>query len=316
MLQVSVIVLTYNPDKRKLLQTLSAAASQKDISFEIIISDDGSVKKDFSFLPEYMETLGVKNWSLLEHEQNRGTVQSCLSAVNASVGEYVFLTSPGDFLFDSYALRDFYRFAEENNASVCFGNTVFYCAQDDVPRTTRTYGNPAQPDFYAPDRSATVAKTNFFGGSWIIGASYFRRRACMLSCLQKISETAVYMEDTPTTAFALAEGERLCYYDRNIVWYEDGTGVSTGANEKWNKLLHKDVLKSFEKLKVQYPKDPYVDIAYRNISQENRLRRIAENLLRHPVIMTRIAVCRKAKKKPILCTQADMQRLSALLKTK
>lgn len=313
--QVSVIILTYNPDNRKLQQTLSAVATQQDVELEIIISDDGSAKKEFSFLPEYMEMLGIENWRLLEHKQNRGTVQSCLSAVKAAIGEYVFLTSPGDFLFDPYVLRDFYCFAEEHNAPLCFGNAIFYTVQDAGPKLTRTYGNPVQPTVYAPNSPVAKVKTNFFGGSWVIGASYFRHRACMLSCLQEISDTAVFVEDTTTTAFALAEGERLCYYDRNIVWYEDGTGVSTGASEKWNKILHKDVLKSFAKLKAQYPKDPYVDIAYRNISVEDRLKRIAVNLLRHPAIMARIAIYRKAKKKLIICTQADLQRLSALLKT-
>jgi len=314
--QVSIIVLTYNPDAAKLRQTLTAAAAQQDVDFEIIISDDGSARKDFSFLPDFMDSLGMKQYQLLDHKENRGTVQNCLRAVKAASGEYVFLTSPGDYLFDDYVLRDFYRFAKKNDVPVCFGNAVFYNTEGGTPNTTRTFGCPACPQLYAPNASAAQVNTCFFGGTWIIGASYFRLRSLTLACLEEIADTSVYMEDTPSTAFALAAGEHLCYYDRNVVWYEDGTGVSTGGNEKWDRLLRQDILHSFTKLKDRYPKNPYVDIAYRNISQTNRVKRIAGNFVQHPKIMARLAILRKTKKKAIICTQTDLQRLSALLENK
>lgn len=314
--QVSIIVLTYNPDTAKLRQTLKAAAAQRDVEFEIIISDDGSAQKDFSFLPSFMESLGVKQYQLLDHIENRGTVQNCLSAVKAATGEYVFLTSPGDYLFDDCVLRDFYRFALERRIPLCFGNAVFYNAENGVPNITREFGTPACPQLYGPNATAAQVKTCFFGGNWIIGASYFRLRSLALKYLEKIADTSVYMEDTTSTAFALTAGEPLAYYDRNMVWYEDGTGVSTGSNSKWDRLLRQDLLRSFTKLKERYPADPYVDLAFRNASQTNRIKRIAGNLLHHPTILAQLAFLRKTKKKPIVCTQADLQRLSALLDTK
>ena len=313
--QVSVIVLTYNPNPMKLRQTLRAVAAQKEVCYELIISDDGSARKDFSFLPEYMETLGVGNYRLLEHEENRGTVQSCFRAVSAARGEYVFLTSPGDFLFDALVLRDLYRFAQANNAPLCFGNAVFYCAQEGVPRLTQPVGKPSSPRLYAPEASAQNGKLCFFAGDWVIGASYFRSRTLLLRCLEKILDTAKYMEDTTTTAFALAEGNRLCYCDRNVVWYEDGTGVSTGGNAKWDALLRQDLLRSLQKLKKLYPRDPCVDIAWRNISQTNRIKRLAGKLLCHGPSMLRLARLKKARKMPICCTDSDLQRLRQLLQT-
>lgn len=313
--QVSVIVLTYNPDPVKLRQTLTAAANQLDVELEIIISDDGSTQKDFSFLPDFMKARGVMNFQLLEHNKNRGTVKSCLSAVEAASGEYVFLTSPGDFLFDAYVLRDFYRFAKDHNCTLCFGNAAFYRSENGSLTITRTYGSPSQPQLYAPEASLAQVKTCFFGGSWIIGASYFRQRQLALTCLESICDTAVYMEDTPTTAFALAAGERLCYFDRNVVWYEDGSGVSTSSNDKWKRLLKQDVALSFSKLKDMYPHDPYVDIAFCNATENNRVKRILRKFLRHPIIMSRLAFCRKAKKTAIHCTEEDMTQLNYLLKT-
>lgn len=311
--QVSVVVLTYNPDNRKLRQTLTAAAAQKDVSFEIIISDDGSARKDFSFLPEFMQSLQVENYRLLAHEENRGTVESCLSAVREATGKYVFLTSPGDYLFDEYVLRDFCAFAEKHSAKLCFGNAVFYNADGKEAVLTKTFGSPVQPHFYDPHACRKTAKLSFFGGNWVIGASYFRERNLLLEGLEQIRGESKYTEDTPTTAFAMAAGEQLCYFDRNVVWYEDGTGVSTGASEKWKKLLHEDALRSFRKLKTIYPRDPYVDITYRNLSVDNRWKRIAGKLLRHPVLIAQLHRCKKAAGKPIECQPEDLNRLKQLL---
>ena len=312
--QVSVVVLTYNPDNQKLRQTLRAAAAQKDISLEILISDDGSARKDFSFLPEFMQELGIADYRLLEHEENRGTVQSCLSAVRAARGEYVFLTSPGDYLFDGHVLRDLYRFATENQSPLCFGNAVFYTSEDGVPRLTRTYGSPESPELYRV--GSKHVKAAFFSGCWVIGASYFRKRDLLEDCLTQMGQASKYMEDTPSTAFALAMGHMLTYCDRNTVWYEDGTGVSTGAGDKWKKLLHQDALESFRALKKKHPRDPYVDIAFRNLSQKNRVIRLAGRLLRHPVLTAQITACKKAPKKPVACREADLERLKTLLQTR
>lgn len=312
--QVSIIVLTYNPDNQKLRQTLRAIAEQKEIDFEVLISDDGSARKDFSFLDGYMETLGIQNYRLLAHEENHGTVASCLCAVREASGTYVFLTSPGDYLYDEYVLRDFYRFAEVNQASLCFGNAVFYRDANGTPVLTRPIGTPAQPGFYAPEASASLAKLSFFGGNWVIGASYFRERTLFLSILEQICTESKYTEDTPSTAFAMAAGHRLYYYDRNVVWYEDGTGVSTGVSEKWKKLLHEDALRCFTKLKFLYPKDPCVDITFCNLSVPSRFRRIARKLLRHPILTLRLAACKNAKPKPVVCPQDHLVRLTELLK--
>lgn len=306
--QVSVVVLTYNPDNTKLRRTLAAIAKQQDVSLEILISDDGSARKDFAFLPELMAQLGVTDYRLLEHPVNRGTVQSCRSAVAQATGEYVFLTSPGDYLYDPLVLRDLYAFAETHNAPLCFGNAVFYREGE----LTRQVGVPAAPGVYAPGSSKKQVDTCFFGGSWVIGAAYFRSRELLSRCLEQIGDVCVYMEDTPTTMFALAQGETLAYCDRNTVWYEDGTGVSTGASDKWAKLLKKDLLGALEKLKKQHPGNPYVDFALCNAAVESRAKRLLKKLLTHPALTAGVARYKKTPPAPIRCSQADRAYLKSL----
>lgn len=306
--QVSVIVLTYNPDNDKLRSTLAAVAAQRDVELEVLISDDGSARKDFAFLPGFMDSLNVRRWRLLEHPVNRGTVASCRSAVSEAAGKYVFLTSPGDYLYDETVLRDLYRFAEENNAPLCFGNAVFYRDGE----LSREVGVPAAPALYAPGADKAQIDTCFFGGSWVIGAAYFRSRELLARTLEQISETCVYMEDTPSTMFALAAGEKLCYCDRNTVWYEDGTGVSTAASDKWAKLLRKDLTGALKKLKRRYPRNPYVDLAYINAFEEGKFRRLAKKLLRHPVLTVKTALKKRTKPQSIRCTEAELAYLKKI----
>ena len=312
MVQVSIVVLTYNADPGKLRQTLAAAAAQREIDFEIIVSDDGSAQKDFAFLDSYMQSLGVKNYRLVENPENKGTVRNCLSGVYAATGEYVFLTSPGDLIYDAYTMRDFYRFAKQSGAKLCFGNSVFYCVEDGAPRLTRQYGMPANPQIYA--ENTPLAKLSFMSGNWVIGASYFRQREFAQQYLEKIADTSIFMEDTTSTAFALADGIPLRYFDRNIVWYGDGSGISTGASDKWQKRLGQDLRKSFKKMKGEHPQDACVDIAYHNITEENRRKRIAYKLFRHPVLMARMKQGeRKFRKVPISCPQEDRERLKKMV---
>lgn len=313
MTQVSIIVLTYNPQPEKLIQTLKAAVSQKDVSFEIILSDDGSADSHFPQAEAYFRQVGFSDYRLVSNRENGGTVKNCLSGLRAAQGEYVFLTSPGDFLFDDTVLHDFYTFAKKQSAKMCFGNAVHYSQENGKAKLTSIYGNPPNPQIYAPERSLTSQKAAFFGRLWVTGCTFFRERSFSLEYFEAIAPTSVYTEDTPSTAFALAAGVPLCYYDRNIVWYECG-GVSTGGNSKWATIIENDIRNSVIRLKELYLTDPCVDVAFANHTIKNRWKRLFYKLLRHPLIMIRCYWSKYAiKKTPLHCTDRDMNRLEHLL---
>lgn len=306
--QVSIIVLTYNPDIAKLRRTLTAAARQKDVEFEILISDDGSATKDFSFL----QTMDLPNCRLLENPQNQGTVKNCLTAIQEAAGEYVFLTSPGDYLFDDHTMADFYRFAKHHNAPLCFGNAVYYCAQQDQVLLTRQYGIPYRPGMYDGAASKT-AKAHFFGGNWIIGAAYFRQRATALTYFSQLADVSIYVEDNTSTTFAMADNIGLRFYDRNIVWYEDGTGVSTGASEKWKLRIAQDIGNAYRLLKQLHPNDPYVDQAWHDATEPDRKKRLIYKLTHHPLITCKVLLGRKfAPKPPVVCDPNQLEQLKQL----
>lgn len=317
MTQVSIIVLTYNPDNDKLRRTLEAAIAQRDINVEIIISDDGSAQKDFSFLPEFFAAHGFTSYRLVENPENKGTVYNCYAGIQAASGEYVFLTSPGDILFDSHTIADFYSFAKAQNASLCFGNSVYYCVDAGKVRLTAQHGAPLDPLRYLPHTDIKTQKAAFFGGDWIIGAAYFRSRKFALELFQKLLDVSIYMEDTPSTMLALAQGVKLNYLDRNIVWYEHGTGVSTGASEKWKQRLNQDLRNSLDMIYKNHAKDPWVHLARINISAENKAKRLLSKLFFHPLLTLSVLKAKGSQRpKPIQCAPADIERLNQLLANK
>lgn len=308
--QISVIVLTYHPDRDKLKRTLQAILRQTDVSFEIIISDDGSGDNSLSDIEDFFREAKFSDYQLVENPVNKGTVRNCLSGLQAAQGEYVFLSSPGDMLFDPYVLRDFYRFAQEHSAKMCFGNAVFYRDGE----ITRRVGAPARPIFYKPGTPLSTVKTAFFCGDFVTGAVYFRQRQFAVSYITAIADTAVYMEDTTSTALALADDIPLLYYDRNMVWYEDGSGVSTAKSEKWERLLRQDIQRTLEVRKEFHRYDPYVDALLSNLAQTNRWKRILHRLFRHPIIFLRSLICRASPVTVIHYTRQDLERLAQFLK--
>ena len=314
MTQVSIIVATYNADPDKLRKTLEAAVAQRGVEVEIIITDDGSSRKDFDFLPAFFASHNFSRYQLLEHAVNRGTVYNCYDGVRAANGEYVFLTSPGDYLFDETTMQRFYEFARQRDCQICFGNAVRYAVADGKLVRTSLYGIPPSPEAYGPQSTVRGQKISFFGGNSIIGACYFRSRELTEKYLSQLLGVAVYMEDTPTTMMALLEGIRVDHLDSNIVFYEDGTGVSTGGNDKWNKLLRLDLSRSLEMLRAKYPNEPCLKILHNNISQTSQYKRIAYRFLRYPLISLSMLTERKLRKaKQVHCPPEDWERFASFL---
>lgn len=312
-MMISVIVATYNPDAGALKRTLDSIVCQKGVDWEVILTDDGSQQKDFSWLPAYFDNHRIQNYRLLENPENMGTIRNLLQGVQAAEGKYVYTTSPGDFLFDEFVLRDFYAFAEQKNCSLCFGNAVYYSAEDGAPKLTNEGKSvPRNPEVY--NRGRILGKMNFFLGDWICGVSYFHKRENWIGYLQQAAEICRYAEDASTTTLALGNGERIWYYDRHIAWYEDGTGISTGNSSKWKDILKKEYQAIFMKTLELHPADRLTQIAalkYAGISQNTTKIKM---IMKHPlIVIAKVLLLPKRKQKYLVVSQTDLERLQKLL---
>ncbi len=123
-MDVSVIVCAYNPEIDELKTTLDSLVIQKDVEFEIVISDDGSEDNRFNYLKEYFNEQGFKNYKLKMNEVNNGTVASIIEGLSCSVGKYIYTMGQGDAFTDEYVLRDVYRFMSSKEAECIFTKLV------------------------------------------------------------------------------------------------------------------------------------------------------------------------------------------------
>ena len=257
---VSVVILTYFPDKDKLLKTLKSVLMQKDVSYEILIADDGSDNFFQNDIEEIMQQLRFTDFKFITHNQNQGTVINFYDAVKEAKGDVIKPISPGDYLYSEDTLSKVYKFMKENKADVAFGNLIYYFNQDEF-----TVFNKKEPVCdtqylcYENYNSKKIAKTLIKYSDSICGASLFYKPSVLSEGLSKIAGTVVYAEDSITQMFALL-GKRILKLDDFVVFYEYGTGISTNKAFGSNRMLE-DFLRFYRLLNKMFPENRYVKSA-------------------------------------------------------
>ena len=260
----SVIVLTYQPEKLKLLSTLHSIVLQKNARFEVIITDDCSPNFFEEDIHNFMQRHGFNHYKIIAHEHNQGTVKNFLDGVRAATGKYIKGISPGDYLYDENTLAEMHTFLEKHDAKAAFGDMVFYAKGKSLE--IFPYRHPGDDAIYLPDsreyslRKATKHLVVY--NDLICGASMIFERNTFLDGLETIKETVVYAEDTVMQLFVL-QGIRIFRMPRYVVWYEYGSGISTNAQLGFSKRISDDFYRFYGLLKERYPANRFVRRAYR-----------------------------------------------------
>lgn len=284
-IDVSVIVLTYKPVWKKLKITLDSVLRQKDVRCEIVITDDGSEMDCREMIENYLKEKGFTDYIYNKNEYNVGTIKNYISGLKQANGRYVYGISPGDMLYGEDCLKQLADFCTNNHVEICFGNALYYNGDGENVKVFSDENHPRCPSFYKKDKSYFVMKNMFFNDENILGASYFRDRKIAIECFEGISKNSLYLEDKCGTAVAIARKMRIVHFDRNVIWYEKGTGVSTSGNTAWQERLRKDYCETICELKKQYPKDRVIDAVYIRYNCENKLKRKMLLVIKHPVFI-------------------------------
>ena len=74
MSDISVIVCCYNSSYQLALNTLISIENQKEVAFDVVITDDGSKNLEVLLLKKWIEDNNIKNVYFNLNDQNRGTV--------------------------------------------------------------------------------------------------------------------------------------------------------------------------------------------------------------------------------------------------
>lgn len=236
--KVSVIVVMYNPIPEKLWLTLDSLIHQERVDLEIVIADDGSNNNLVHDIHEYMLCNSFRNYKLVLHTMNQGTVMNCFDGVNKASGDYVKLISPGDFLVCNDVLFQWINHMVNSNHSWSFGEAVYY-TNDGNYRTVSRKTHPQNIYPYLKNNEAKCRWNYLVHNDIALGAATIFNRDVALRYLQRIINKVKYAEDN-IYRIMMFDGVLADYYPNNVIFYECDTGVSTSRNSKWERLLRDD----------------------------------------------------------------------------
>lgn len=237
---VSVIVVTYNQELKKIIKTLGSIVIQEGVFFEIIICDDGSNIRYEDELKSYFSRRGFTNYTLIFHEKNVGTVSNYYSGLKVAKGKYSKLISPGDYLTNKRILKDWVQFLEEKNAAWSFSDVCYYRNENEK---MIFFSGKSMPQMIRPyivnDISRCIwnyiAIQDVAHGAAIIGKTQIQKYYC-----ERIKDKGiVYCEDF-IYRLMMFYGIVGHYFSKTTICYEVGTGISTMGNDIWIKKLLKD----------------------------------------------------------------------------
>lgn len=238
LVKISVIMAIYNPVWDKCLFTLNSIMGQEKVDLELIITDDGSECNLFNTFDLYFQQRGFHNYKLIEHKTNQGTVNNYYDGLRIASGEYVKLISPGDALYNETTLFEWSKFLSESGKLWSFGNSVFYSIKNDSRFIVKHPAFPMMIDCYCSHDDATCRWNYVVLEDYASGAAMICDRLLMHSYLIRFINTMKYTEDIIHAAM-MYDGITPAFFDRNVVFYEYGTGVST-SNNSWIRRVRTD----------------------------------------------------------------------------
>lgn len=258
--EVSVLVLQYNPLFEAVKKTIISILRQQNISFEIVVADDGSKEDYFEELQSVFKEYSFRNYTLVKNPKNGGTIKNVISGLEKCKGKYVKCISPGDFLYNEEVLSKACAKMEETNAGLLFGKMAFY-RNDDKKIEIFKERRPFKTDVYLQGNLLKIRKHLLIYKDNISGASAFMKTERFCQMMECADNRIIFQEDVTFSMFTFTN-EPIVYMDEYVIWYEYGGGVSTSGENKWVERLQKDTLNYYKILKELYAKEAYVKRAY------------------------------------------------------
>ena len=94
-MKISVVMTTYNGEKRLLTQLVSLR-DQSRIPDEVLIFDDCSTDNSPEIVQNFIHENHLYNWTFIQNENNKGWRKNFADAINSSRGDVIFLCDQDD----------------------------------------------------------------------------------------------------------------------------------------------------------------------------------------------------------------------------
>jgi glycosyltransferase involved in cell wall biosynthesis len=120
---ISICVITYNQDKY-VINALESVLMQKNVGFEVIISDDCSTDKTTHIIESFIKSNRL-DWKLIKHNKNQGMQKNWAESILAAKGEFIAILEGDDYWLDEYKLEKQLNILKNNlNFSACFSDAL------------------------------------------------------------------------------------------------------------------------------------------------------------------------------------------------
>lgn len=239
-IEISVIILTYNTDKTKVIDTINSIIMQEDLTYEIIIADDGSYDNNFKYLEKYLNKKCSKSFRLLEQKENRGTVKNFLEGISYARGKYVKGIGAGDLFYEKDTLKKWYFFMENYNARVSFCDALYFCKNEKSEiEFLKIKDSPQRPQIYLRHNIQQMKRYFLIYNDLILGAKFLVERSLLEEYLKKI-ESCVKLAEDNIFRIMLCDDIPFYYFEDIGICYEYGVGIWSSKNNKYSKQLQED----------------------------------------------------------------------------
>lgn len=242
----TVVVVTYNSDLNKLYSTLLSIIKQKNISIQIVVSDDGSLNFEKESLEKWFEKNSAHDYKIIASEINTGIVKNVIRGVKASDAKFVKLISPGDLLYDEFILYKIISFMENDDLKLAFGKGAYYSRENNNIKLYNL-SNPKDLEPYKTRNKSKIQKNYLLYRDYVLGASFVTDKTLLLNYLAKIDGLVKYAEDC-TFIMMIADGIEIGFFDEFLIWYEYGSGISTNGSKVWAEWIRNDNTNCFKLL--------------------------------------------------------------------
>ena len=251
MYDFSIVVCTHNSDIEKLLITLKSIVSQENVTYEIIIADDGSKFLDKCTIEDWFQENSFNDYFIVANSVNQGTVKNCISGVRLAKGKYIKTISPGDYLYNKDTLFKFKQFIDDNKYRVVFGKAAYYSvSNNDI--TLYQKMNPVDLQPYIDCDKNAIFKNYLYYRDYILGACLILEKEVFIKYLSIIQGKIKYAEDC-SYILMVSDGVDIGFLDDFMIWYECDSGISTNKSSFWADMLYKDNLECFKLVVFRHP---------------------------------------------------------------
>lgn len=220
---VTVLMPVYN--STDVFASIDSVLEQNYAPIQFVLIDDGSIGFSVQAVRAYLERhvkRNIKDYILLENQQNLGTVKTLNRGIRIAQGDIIFNLAGDDLFYDEHVLKDWVAAFQETGASMMVGVRENY----DHKLLTKTGITPNKRQAHwlrllgAAELFELLIRDNFVSG-------------CCTAHSRKFFETyGLYdekyrvIEDFPTTLRFLRLGGQIIFFDRSVIKYR-GNGVSS-----------------------------------------------------------------------------------------